>query len=201
MLFKKILALLFVVLLVSCSVYVNESGDIESDSDKAVIQDSFVYDSCYVPVLTDPVVIPVPEVEEIEEPEEPVIVVDEEWATMLAKLVYREARGVKSECEQACVIWTVLNRIDDPRWGSDIHDVLVPGQFAYIEDTPCEDEFYDLAVHVLTQWELEKLGYESERVLPKEYVYFHGARGHNWFKITEKSKDYWDYSLPNPYES
>lgn len=35
-------------------------------------------------------------------------------AEMLAKLVYREARGIKSKMEQAGVIWCVLNRVDCP---------------------------------------------------------------------------------------
>ena len=37
--------------------------------------------------------------------------------TMLAKLIYGEARGIESQTEQAAVVWTVLNRVDSTGYG------------------------------------------------------------------------------------
>ena len=54
---------------------------------------------------------------------------------MLARLVYCEGRGVTSQTEQACIIWTVLNRVD--AYEKSISEtILAPHQFSYKEDAP-----------------------------------------------------------------
>lgn len=129
------------------------------------------------------------------------IELDEE-IIMLAKLVWREARGVKSTQEQAAVIWCVLNRVDSEKYGNTIKEVVTArNQFAYIKRTPVDDKFYNLARDVVSRWLLEKEGFEDVgRVLPKEYLFFAGRNGRNRFRKQYSSKKYWDWSLPNPYE-
>lgn len=124
---------------------------------------------------------------------------------MLARLVYCEGRGVASQTEQACIIWTVLNRVD--AYGKSISEtILAPHQFSYKEDAPFYDDFdrdlRELARDVLHRWTLEHMG-EADvgRVLPSNYFFFAGKNGHNWFRMGYTDTEYWDYSLTSPYNS
>lgn len=124
---------------------------------------------------------------------------------MLARLVYVEGRGVASQTEQACVIWTVLNRVD--AYGKSISEtILAPHQFSYKEDAPFYDDFgrdlRELARDVLQRWTLENMG-EADvgRVLPSNYFFFVGKNGHNWFRMGYTDTEYWDYSFTSPYNS
>lgn len=122
---------------------------------------------------------------------------------MLARLIYTEARGVESTTEQAAVVWCVLNRLDNPnRLQKTIADVVTaPYQFDYRPWVPATEEFKALATDVLERWEREKNGVENvSRILPAEYQYFEGDGGRNWFSTEWKSDEYWDWSLPSPYE-
>lgn len=165
--------------------------------------------------IEKPVVI----VEEVEEPVEEVVeepIIPETIAvtgenrdkitTMLAKLMYGEARGIKSITEQACVAWTVLNRVDDGQ-GNIKRVITEPEQFCYSSYFRTVDDYgrdlKALAEDIILRWEREHAG-ESDvgRVLPKEYLFFYGDGKHNWFRI--EFDDYshpWDYSLPSPYEN
>lgn len=122
---------------------------------------------------------------------------------MLAQLVYAEARGVGSEAEQAAVIWCVLNRYDAGYWGDSIPGIIRShSQFAYSSRIPVKDNFRDLAQDVLIRWLFEKRGITNVgRVLPNDYYYFAGRSGHNWFRKGYRSNEYWDWSLPDPYEA
>lgn len=124
---------------------------------------------------------------------------------MLARLVYCEGRGVASQTEQACIIWTVLNRVD--AYGKSISEtILAPHQFSYKEDAPFYDDFdrdlRELARDVLQRWTLENMG-EADigRVLPSNYFFFTGKNGHNWFRMGYTDTECWDYSLTSPYNS
>lgn len=120
----------------------------------------------------------------------------------IAKVLYKECRGVPSVTEQACVAWTILNRVDNQQ--SSIHDVVrSPRQFAFSSSTKVDSTLLELAYDVLERWNAEKNGeVEVGRVLPKEYIYFNGRNGHNWFRDKfSGSYNTWDYSLPSPYES
>jgi hypothetical protein len=121
---------------------------------------------------------------------------------MLAQLIYTEARGVKSTMERAGVVWCVLNRHDNG-WKNTIAKVIKQRhQFAYKKRTPVKEQHLALARDVVTRWLLEKQGYTAVgRVLPREYNYFSGRRGHNWFRIKyrQKKRVYWGWELPNPY--
>ena len=121
---------------------------------------------------------------------------------MLAQLVWGEARGVKSKAEQAAVVWCVLNRVDDDRWGGTIEEVVTQSaQFCYNKRFPVKAHLRELAEDVVGRWVDEKLGGEDVgRVLPREYCFFAGRDGHNWFRMQyEGDGTYWDWSLPDPY--
>lgn len=139
-------------------------------------------------------------VEEIWKPEERDVIA-------MAKLLYGECRGVKSRAEQAAVAWCVLNRFDNPRFGGEtIYDVITAkNQFmGYKESNPVTNDLRELAEDVLNRWHREKMG-ESPvgRTLPKDYVYFVGRDGHNWFSAVWKSGEYFDFNklATNPYNN
>lgn len=148
---------------------------------------------------------------------EPVKLYTEADVEMLARLIYTEARGVKSKTEQAAVVWVVLNRLDNPnRLQKTIADVVcAPYQFDYRPWVPVTDEFKALAVDVLERWQAEKRATAGSpaspggasrsaedvgRVLPPEYQYFEGRGGRNWFSAKWKSQEYWGWGLGSPYE-
>ena len=126
---------------------------------------------------------------------------DPEEVEALAKTVYREARGC-SKIEQAAVIWCILNRVDSRYFPDTVLGVITqPHQFAYSDDTPVWPSLTVLAEDVLTRWHDEKEGAEDVgRVLPAGYVYFVGDGKSNHFTIEYRGRDFWDWSLPNPYE-
>jgi hypothetical protein len=131
--------------------------------------------------------------------------------TMLAKLVYGEARGVESQTEQAAVIWCVLNRVDSEGYGmgkSIKHVVTFKNQFiGYSPKHPTVDDYGRdlkvLASDVLERWHRESQG-ETDvgRVLPKEYKWFCGKNGHNVFRDAYKRSEAntWNWTLESPYK-
>lgn len=131
----------------------------------------------------------------------------EQDAVMLAKIMYKESRGVKDMAHQAAVAWCILNRVD-VGYGTIEQICTAPNQFAWDPNAKTVDDFGRdlvwLALDVLARWQLEKLG-ETEvgRVLPKEYLYFSADKTgtDNVFR-TKWKQPYkkWDWSLPNPYE-
>lgn len=140
--------------------------------------------------------------EEPVEPEPPIVHFEEGDIVMLAKLLYQECGGVKSTTEQACVAWTVLNRVDES--GLTIKEVVTaPNQFAYYDDRPIDGTLYRLAEDVLYRWNDEKNGgIDVGRVLPREYLWFSGDGEHNHFRNAyEGPFTTWNYTLDTPYES
>ena len=134
---------------------------------------------------------------------EPVKLYTEADVEMLARLIYTEARGVKSKTEQAAVVWCVLNRLDNPnRPQKTIAEVVcAPHQFDYRPWAPVLPEFEELAADVLKRWQAERDGQaDVGRVLPPEYQYFEGWGGRNWFSAKWKSQEYWGWGLASPYE-
>lgn len=119
---------------------------------------------------------------------------------MLAKIVYREARGMNNE-QRAAVVWNVLNRLDNPRFDNSIIAVITsPNQYAWYDDTPVRDDLYAMADDVVTRWLLEKRGYSNVgRVLPSEYLYFFGSDGLNYYTTTWRGDTFWDWSWETPY--
>jgi len=132
----------------------------------------------------------------------PDVTVDENDAELLAKLIYGEAGSdwISTE-EKAAVAWCVLNRVDT--YGGSIKSIVTaPGQFAgYSASNPVKDRFYDLAVDVLTRWQMEKQGDENVgRVLPENYLWFTGDGQNNYFRDAFSGGRTWNWSLPDPYD-
>ena len=123
--------------------------------------------------------------------------VSDEEIEMLAKTVWGEARGC-DEYEQSLVVWCILNRFDDGRFGSSIKEIITaPYQFqGYKESFPIDEDILRLCKDVVYRWENSLEG----RTLPEDYLYFIGDNYHNYFSKTYQSTDYYDFSLPNPYE-
>ena len=120
----------------------------------------------------------------------------------IAKTVWGEARGL-SKTHQAGVVWSILNRYDDGRFGKDVIGVVTaPSQFAgYRSGNPVDPEIRDLVVDVLDRYSQEKAGIDNVgRVLPKEYLYFRGNGRVNLFSKKWNSNNVWDWSLESPYE-
>ena len=122
----------------------------------------------------------------------------------IARTVWGEARGC-SETEQAAVIWCILNRVDSSiRYMPDnIIDVVTQKhQFlGYVKTFPVTEKIRKLVIDVLTRWEMEKAGVENVgRVLPPEYMWFHGDGWHNHFRDSYRGGNRWDWSLDSPYE-
>lgn len=123
---------------------------------------------------------------------------------MLAKLIWGEARGVRSTEQKAAVVWCVLNRVDSPLYPDSIETVVTQEyQFSgYKEYYPLIDEHIEIAEDVLARWYQEKTGIiDVGRVLPKEYLYLVGDGFINYFSKEWKSQDYYDWSLPSPYQN
>ena len=120
----------------------------------------------------------------------------------ITKTVWGEARGL-SKTHQAGVVWAILNRCDDGRFGKDVIGVVTaPSQFAgYRSSNPVDPEIRDLVVDVLDRYSQEKAGIDNVgRVLPKEYLYFRGNGKVNLFSKKWNSNNVWDWSLESPYE-
>lgn len=159
-----------------------------------------------VPKTTDAVVEIVEIVEETTpiEPIQPIYVEDyvtQEEIEMIAKVLYREARGVEDKDQISAVAWCILNRVDHPNHPDTIKEVITqPEQFAWVEDTPVEDWLLELANDVVYRWCLEKEGQEDVgRTLPKGYCFFIGDGKYNHFRQNFNSKQIWNWSYPQQY--
>lgn len=119
---------------------------------------------------------------------------------MLAKVIYREARGESKEY-QAAVAWCVLNRVDAKGYGDTIKKVITaPNQFCWIPNTPITKLQKRMAKDVITRWLLEKQGIEKVgRTIPKTYKFFSGDGVNNYFRENFNSTTYWDWSYPKVY--
>lgn len=133
-------------------------------------------------------------------------------AVALAKTTYGEAVGVpelsvktrpvSSKCQQAAVMWTVLNRYDAGGYSCIADVVKAPKQYAgYSPNMPVTDELFALAYDVLDRWNREQHG-ETDvgRVIPNDYMWFHGDGTYNWFRNEYGGKVYWDWSLEDCYD-
>lgn len=134
------------------------------------------------------------------DPDEPVPEIPEGDAILIAKTIGVEAPYC-SRMEQAAVAWTILNRVDDPRFPDTVAAVVTaPYQFAYFSSTPVREDLYELALDVLSRWARESAGENDVgRVLPPEYLYYTGDGYHNYFRVREKQGAPWDWSAPDPY--
>lgn len=135
----------------------------------------------------------------------------EEDAIVLTKMLWGEARGigtyeiggkcVSSKCQQAAVIWTVLNRYDAGYADTIIEVVTAKNQFVgYRASNPVDDELMELVMDVLDRWNREKHG-ESDvgRVLPADYMWFRGDGRYNHFRNDYNSTTRWSWDLEDIY--
>jgi len=102
----------------------------------------------------------------------------------LARMVWGEGRGV-SRNEQKLIVWTVLNRLDNGRYGGSIRQIVTArGQFVgYRSSHPVTEAIRYMVVDVLEAWDRG----EQAKVYPPfarvaNYLYFHGDGRHNWFR-------------------
>lgn len=122
--------------------------------------------------------------------------------SMLAKMLWGEARGVPSDTEKAACVWCVLNRVDQGM-GTIAKVVTAPYQFVgYHENNPEDPELTALCEDVLTRWDKEKNG-ETDvgRVLPSDYLWFTGDGMRNHFRNDYKNGKNWTWDLQSPYEN
>lgn len=90
------------------------------------------------------------------EPSEEFELWTEEEVTVLAKMLWGEARGVPSDTEKAACVWCVLNRVDQGM-GTIVEVVTAPYQFVgYREDHPVDPDLKKLCEDVLERWYREK---------------------------------------------
>lgn len=133
---------------------------------------------------------------------EEVVWPDDTTVNAVAKVLWHEARGVPSDTEVACVVWTACNRVDAGLAGTVLEAVTAPGQYAYDPDAPVEPRLESLAQDVLLRWAREKNGQDQVgRVLPADFMWFHGDGEHNWFRNQYRGGDTWYYTLESPYET
>ena len=131
-------------------------------------------------------------------PSETIVEPDAYIVDLMARTIYAEARGC-STMEQAAVAWCVLNRVD-AGYGTVEEVLTAPHQFATWGGEIGQEQ-RDIAADVLTRWEREKAGeVEVGRVLPREYLWFTGRDGHNWFRDAYTGGEYWNWVLESPYE-
>lgn len=99
---------------------------------------------------------------------------------LLAQTVWGEARGCSDE-QKELVVWTILNRVDDGRFGKDIRAVITaPHQFdGYCESNPVNDDILALCEQVVHDWKM------GQRGMPIEYLYFYGDGAINHFYSEE----------------
>lgn len=123
---------------------------------------------------------------------------------LIAKTVYGEALVTQSDMEMAAVAWCILNRVDSAYYPNTIEEVITQKrQFhGYDEQHPVTQRIEKVVRDVLDRWCAEKNGVaDSGRILPKEYLYFEGDGKHNHYSTEFLGKEFWDWSLPNPYEN
>ena len=108
----------------------------------------------------------------------------EQDVTTLARMVWGEGRGV-SRNEQKLIVWTVLNRLDNGRYGNSIRQIVTArGQFVgYRSGHPVTDAIRGMVIDVLEAWDRG----EEAKIYPPfaryaNYLYFHGDGRHNWFR-------------------
>lgn len=125
-------------------------------------------------------------------------------AVMIARIIYGEARGIWSQTEQACIVWTICNRVDAGMAGSVYSAITAPYQFAYRSSAPTADDYgrdlVALARDVLYRWGLERDGQtDVGRVLPRGYCWYSGDGRHNYFRASYSGSGAVWFGLESPY--
>ena len=206
---KPIFSLIVSVVMVALTISVlgadKPKAETEAEAEISVARDKNIPTHVIAPITYLPPVeespIELTTVDEVQsEPEIPSLA-SESDIELLARTIWAEAGCIDSKAEQAAVAWCVLNRVD-ARGKSISEIILAPHQFACKEADEVPEKFILLAKDVIHRWEQEHAGIEDVgRTLPTNYQYFIGDGKHNHFSAEWKSTDYWDWSLPDPYNS
>lgn len=104
--------------------------------------------------------------------------------------------------EKAACVWCVLNRCDS--FDQTVMEVITaPNQFdGYDISHPVDEDLYGLCEDVLARWYAEKDGsVDVGRVLPEDYLWFHGDGKHNYFRNQYKGGVTYTWTLSNPYNT
>ena len=124
----------------------------------------------------------------------------QEEAELVAKVIAGNPDAFDSDTEMAAIAWVVLNRVDSSEYPDSIEGVVTEGGFdCYKESNLVYKHIEDIAVDVLIRWNDSKAGFESERVLPADYIYFDTTR--NGVRFENLSGKEWDWSIDSPYET
>lgn len=188
------------------AIFFTEAKETVADSPGLV---SLVYTTIYNSDADDPDEPCVEGTNLVEEKEEYPPLYTEADAIALAKMAWGEALVTNSDTEIAASMWCALNRFDsgDPYYKdcNTIESVVrQKGAFSgYSVGNPVDEHILTLAYDVLDRWNSEQYG-ETDvgRVLPAEYMFFHGDGRHNHFRIGfRRDGRYYDWSLESPYGS
>ena len=98
----------------------------------------------------------------------------------VAQVVYGEARGCSPD-EQRLVAWTVLQRLDDPRWPDSITGVVTQsGQFqGYNPTHPLDETILALCEEELAKWAAGEEAPVHEVYAPSRPFYYFDSRSGN----------------------
>jgi spore germination cell wall hydrolase CwlJ-like protein len=107
---------------------------------------------------------------------------------VISRMVWGEARGVSRD-EQKLVVWTVINRIENGRYGTSLIGIVTaPSQFhGYSPKFPVAEEIKEMVIEVLEAWDRgeQALIYPPFATTP-DYLYFnarrYNGRNHNFFR-------------------
>lgn len=98
--------------------------------------------------------------------------------------------------QSAEAMYAVLNRVD-AGYGDISTCIKAKKQFVgYKSSNPVTDEMYDLAKLVIEDW---AIGREKYRVLPSEYLYFHGDGRHNHFTTKNRGGVEYEHWIHDPF--
>lgn len=142
----------------------------------------------------------------IEEPEIKKKWYSEEDVVNMAKMCYGESMNLpvlhtdfgdrSATYQSAQAMWTVLNRVD-AGYGDISTCIKAERQFVgYKSDNPVTNELYYLAKLVIEDW---STGEEKYRVLPNEFLYFHGDGRHNHFTTKSGGGIEYHHQIPDPF--
>lgn len=124
----------------------------------------------------------------------------------MAKMCYGESMNLpilstmygnrSATYQSAEAMYAVLNRVD-AGYGDISTCIKAKRQFVgYKSSNPVTDELYDLAKLVIEDW---ATGKEEYRVLPSEFLYFHGDCRHNHFTTKSGGGVEYNHLIPDPF--
>lgn len=139
---------------------IHHNISVSNASRSYVYQDNFYFECENTPVIVE------------------VFTPDDEDVDALCKMAWGEARGCGEKGIEA-VMWVAMNRLDTGRWGDSVLSVVsAPSQFyGYSKNNPVTDDIRAIAEKVLTDYY-----FDAERLIPSDYIYFHGDGRENIFR-------------------